>query len=189
MFSWSCFLTLGVGEERSFEVGIITNWGKGVFSRTKIVTFVPLFQMVNKTPYTLVVTQRPLESLMDNSSGGGGSTGSLNSRDMQNTNSFETSNRRKDKLYSRSNSQQDTNDAYILKCDSGVSTNFHWSPRWDRVLRVRLHDDPFTAWSGCFRIDKETTFHVVIKSSRKEDVILQVNLVGQKKNISNIYSF
>lgn len=123
--------------EKSFEIGIITKWGKGVFSRTKIVTFVPLFQMVNRTEHTLIVTQRP----------------------------------------SSSSNKDGDDSSNELKCESGVSTNFHWSHRWDRLLRVRLHEGTgFSEWSGSFRIDKETTFHVVVKSNRRENIVLQISV-------------
>ena len=128
--------------EKSFEIGIITKWGKGAFSRTKIVTFVPLFQMVNRTEHTLLVTQQPSSSSSSSSS-----------------------------------SNKDGDTSHELKCESGVSTNFHWSARWERVLRVRLHEDTgFSDWSGSFRIDKETTFHVIVKSNRSENIVLQISV-------------
>ena len=127
--------------EKSFEVGIIAQWGKGVFSRTKIVTFVPLFQIVNQTEHALTITQQPLNNKVPNNS-----------------------------------NSSDSDDSSELKCDAGVSTNFHWSPRWDRLLRVRLHEDNFSDWSGSFRIDKETTFQVIVKSNRLENIVLQVSV-------------
>ncbi|XP_066924160.1 intermembrane lipid transfer protein VPS13D-like isoform X2 [Clytia hemisphaerica] len=115
--------------EKAYQVGIITKWGKGVFSRTKIVTFVPLFQIKNLTEYKLKVTQC--------------STGNESEED-------------------------------VLPCDPGVLTNFHWSAKWDRILRLRLHD--IGEWSGGFRIDKETTYHLAVKSNRNEEVTLQVSV-------------
>lgn len=124
--------------EKSFEIGIITKWGKGVFSRTKIVTFVPLFQMINRTKHTLMLTQQPL---------------------------------------TLSSSNKDGDASNEIKCESGVSTNFHWSNRWDRLLRVRLREDSgFSDWSGSFCIDKETTFHLILKSNSRENTVLQISV-------------
>ena len=135
------------GFEKSYEVGIVINRGKGVFARTKIVTFVPRFQIHNQTKQMLTVTQCPPTVPATDSS----------SQTVLATN------------------DNDNSVAEELHCHPGVTTNFHWSPKWERVLRVRLLDDNFYVWSGGFRIDKETTYHVTLKSSRKADrVILRV---------------
>jgi len=127
------------GFEKSFEVGIVIKRGKGVFARTKIVTFVPRFQIHNRTKQMLTLTQCPPVPTSSGSS------------------------------LTTTASDSDNSVAEELHCHPDVTTNFHWSPKWNRVLRVRLLDDNFSQWSGGFRIDKETTYHVTLKSSRSAD--------------------
>lgn len=110
--------------EKSYDIGIVTKWGKGVFKRTKIVTFVPRFQIDNRSSHMIAVAQ----------------TNSIN----------------KDNISSDE-----------LQCHPGVVTIFHWCPKWDRILRTRLPEDVYSVWSGGIRIDKETTYHLNIKSTRK----------------------
>ncbi|XP_057301627.1 intermembrane lipid transfer protein VPS13D-like isoform X2 [Hydractinia symbiolongicarpus] len=122
--------------ERNYDVAIITNWGKGAFSKTRVVVIVPRYQIDNQYYRPIVVAQRQM---------------------VQDT--------------------EANNPASFLLCDPNTVSNFHWSHcGYDQILCVRLNDSA-TLWSGGFRLDCETTYHLNLRSTGKaEDVFIRVHI-------------
>lgn len=124
--------------ERSYDIGITMSWGQGVFSQTKIVSFVPRFQMDNQTSHKLTVIQRYI---------------------LQEYTSVPTSS--------------------ITTCYPGTVCFFHWHRAdYDQIVSVNLPDDTGSLWSGGIQINRETSYHVNIKTNNKKrpEVFLRASI-------------